>query len=198
MMHYVVSSPLFDDDRYAIADPKDDSYGDFPKCESCGKSIGQREWLMPYRAMISKKNVGDVVFGSIFPFLLSKKACHVFSDEKIKGFKSLTKVEILNRKTELFLPVLSRGSLLVDESSSCFKRDNREVCPVCHIGGTVIYFKNLIPIKGSWDDLDVFILAQLPGTIIVSERFVNVVENGRLTNFLFTPLLEYKCPWKEY
>ena len=198
MKFFVVTSPLFDDKEYAFAEPKDDMYGDFPKCETCGKPIGQREWLSPHKVKLSKKSVGDAVFGSIFPFLISARACKVFGDEKIKGFGLVEKVYPTNSNIELFLPHMTRGALLVDEASSRFKRDEVGVCPVCHIGGTITYFEKLVPIKDSWNDLELFILPQLPGTIVAEERFVNVVKDHQLTNFKFTPITEHACPWKSY
>lgn len=198
MKFYVLTSPLFDDKDYAFAEPKDDQYGDFPECETCGKPIGQREWLRPRTVRLSRKRVGDVVFGSIFPFLISTRACKVFDDEKIKGLGPVERVYPTNSNVELFLPRIARGALLVDEASSGFKRDEVGVCPVCHIGGTITYFEKLVPIGDSWNDLELFILPQLPGTIVSEERFVKVVKDYQLANFRFTPIAEYRCPWKPY
>jgi hypothetical protein len=122
---------------------------------------------------LSKKSIGGAVFGSVSPFLLSQKSYQVFISEKIKGILSMTKVEAVHartkKKTELFLPSLMRGTLLFDEGG--FKRDG-EVCPVCHTGGIIKYFQNLVIIKNSWNDLEIFVPPPLPGIVIVNEKFV--------------------------
>jgi hypothetical protein len=201
MNFYVISNHLFDDRTFAMAEEKDPQYDRAPRCEKCGAPIGMRKWLPPYQVKLSKKKIGDVTFGSVFPFLLSRRAAEAIQKHELKGVIEMIAVEIVNHPdVGLYWPVIqSQDTLLIDEvKSGVIRNADPPQCPFCHVGATLYWFDYLVPIKDTWKGQDLLIPPQFPGFVVVSERFVAMIKEERLTNFKFTLMEQFPCPWKRY
>jgi len=193
---FVISNNLFDDREYAIAEPKNDRYGDFPKCSACGGPIGSRRWLPEFMVKLSKKKVGDFVFGSVDPFLVTEKIVNIVYDNEIHGVTSFNQVTVTNNKNvKLYIPEIEYGALKIDEEVSGFIRTKQQRCEVCRLGGAISAYNKLEPAINTWDGLDIFVLRQLPGTIVLSEKFYNLCNENMVTNLTVKQMQDYYPPW---
>ncbi|ARU63790.1 hypothetical protein CBW65_04930 [Tumebacillus avium] len=61
--------------------------------------------------------------------------------------------------------------------------------------GTIHTYKNVVIDEDTWDGVDVFRPIGLPGTIVVTERFRDFVNQHVFTNINLVPSAEYKCPY---
>lgn len=197
MNFYVISNNIFIDKEFSVCEPVGAKYGDFPRCISCNKAIGPREWLPPRVVQRTKKPLGDFVFGSVSPFLVSDRVKIACEKHSISGFFIFEPVSISNETgLELLSPKISSGKLLIDESLSGVERDEKPVCKECRTGGIVKSFELLCPIVETWDGLEVFTLKQFPGIVCVSQDFVNFVQRERFLNLEVCPFQNFSSPWR--
>lgn len=196
MNFFIVANNLFDDSEYAIADSRNATYGTSPKCDECGGPIGSRRWLPEFIVKLSKKKFGDFVFGSVNPFLVTEKIVKIIHDNNINGIVNFNQVVVTNNQNaKLYFPEIKYGSLLIDEYLSGFVRSSPIKCKVCMLGGVISSYGMLTADMTTWDGLDIFRLKQLPGTIVLSDRFYDLCKENAVTNLSVKEMQDYYPPW---
>jgi hypothetical protein len=78
MSFFVLNNHLFDDDIYAICeDLPGIKLGEGDDCDRCGSPITPMIWLATYEVRVTKKRLGDFIFGDVNPSLSprSSKTC---------------------------------------------------------------------------------------------------------------------------
>jgi uncharacterized double-CXXCG motif protein len=88
------------------------------------------------------------------------------------------------------LELLSRGRLALD----CLPPDTPAPCTVCGLDGVVLPKHYWVELNSLPTDLDVFRLEQSPATIVVSERFADVVRRFEPNDITLRPLLTSRPP----
>jgi len=179
--------------------------GDFPRCPKCGESIGQREWLPPFRIEITvhgKEGAGDFVVcaGSR---LISERMAAAFRAERLAGLEGFHPVEVVKMNAHakrLGIPrydlvEVAHGQAVVDEVRSRLRRVQPITCEECRSTDVAgIYGFRIQP--GTWDGLDLFRPRGLHASVVVSERFADFVQRHGFTNIKLVPTEEYV--WDPY
>lgn len=204
MKFFVMERQRFNDNEYAYGEQVDQKTGDFEKCDICGSAISMRKWLPPLKAKLSKQSYGDFVFGTFTTFLVTERFKIEYESSGLTGIKAFEPVEIVkvNRKRDSSLETpfyyyvsIVRSKAVIDEIKSKIQRDGEISCNYCKTGGVIKTLKGIIFEDDTWSGEDVFFPIGLPGTIIVSERFVDFVIKKGFLNINFIPAEEYIPSW---
>lgn len=175
--------------------------GDAPRCPECGRFIGMRELLPPYRVEITvhgKEGAGDFVNWTGDDRMISDRMASAIHSEGLTGFHDFRPVEVVKmnaRAKRMGIPryllvKTAYGRAAVDEARSRLRRPEPLSCEKCRDPGLDgIYGFRLQP--GTWDELDAFRPRGLQADVVVSERFADFVRRHGFTNIKLTPTEEY-------
>lgn len=206
MEFYVIDrGNRFMDDRFAYGEVVDLVTGDFEKCEVCEAPVGMREWLPPRKVRLSKPFYGDFVFGTFSTFLCSENFKEKFIKYGLTGITKFQEVEVVKiskkrpnspQPPRYYNVKIVRGKGRIDEKLSKVIReeDDKIDCQVCR-SGTIESFKGVFLEEGSWGGEDIFFPTGLPGTIVVTQKFYQFVNENGFTNIKFIPAKQYKPSW---
>ncbi|OJT19468.1 hypothetical protein BO221_34345 [Archangium sp. Cb G35] len=174
--------------------------GEAPRCHLCGSFIGMRAWLPPRRGELTLYGTafGDYIKGPGSGHLLSARFVEAFRAEGLTGLSDFDPVEIVRVRTRrrsapkipppYFHTVPVFGGAAVDEARSRIRRHKPIDCDWCRE-------TNVPAIHGftleQWRGEDVFFARGMPGSPIVSERFVRFVERHQFTNMKLIPTEKY-------
>jgi hypothetical protein len=175
--------------------------GEAPRCPKCGRFIGMRTWLPPYRVEVEvhgKEGAGDLAMGTGTDLLVSKRLVDAFRAEGLTGLDGFHPVEVVKRNARakrLGLPTYllvraAYGRAAVDEARSRLRRNRPLECDECRSpGNDGIYGFRLE--AGTWDGLDAFHPRGLQGRVVASERFAEFVRRHGFTNIKLIPTEQF-------
>jgi len=191
--------------------PIDGSYtGDAPKCAKCGRFLGMLPLLPPVRVELETWGTacGDIAFGPGDEILISIRVYECFRASRLTGIIDIGPVEIVkvnsHRKLRGNVPSyrccrVNRSRAAIDDVKSGLQIEEPWTCEECRIGGTIKRAARLILEDGSWSGEDIFFARGLPGTMIVSERFVAFCQQNDVLNAHLLPAEEFSFdhyPWE--
>lgn len=200
MKFYVINNHLFEDSTFGYGEePENINLGPSIKCDVCGSSLTLMKWLPPYEIRVSKRKLGDFIFGTFENFIVSSRFRKYFESENLKGIKSFRPVSLYFRKNlldeEYYFPDIELADIPIDWSTSGIEFNGSEECPKCFRGGRVITkMKSLIFERPNDIKFDVF----NPKTfteLVVSERFRSFVTRYEFTNLSMIESSQYKPSW---
>jgi hypothetical protein len=205
MNFFVFESPSAVDETttdYTIVGPF--NTGPAAECSACGEPIELLHWLPPYRVKLKVlgDRAGDVVFGGPVDFLVSERFRDLYRSSGLSGLEGFDSVDVVrvrassSRKHRGKLPAYYRvratlGGAAVDDKASEIAREEASICSECR-GAGVMILKRVVLEQGSWSGEDVFYARGLPGTILVSSRFVEFYNSNGLQGAVLIPALDYK------
>ena len=177
--------------------------GEAPRCQACGETLGMREWLPPYQVELELhgEQWGDFAKGGSNGFLISERMARSFRAEGLSGLLGFHPVEVVRlrkKRKRLVSAVVPSycmvtaclGPGAVDEARSQLRRTEPVKCSECRSTGLdSIHGYTLEP--GTWKGEDVFQPRGVPGSLVVSERFAELVQRHGLTNMKLIPTEEY-------
>ena len=149
--------------------------------------------------MLYGTGFGDYIDGPGGDHIVSARYVEAFLKEGLTGLSNFEQVEILRVRSRRRIPhskspppyfhsVPVFGGAAVDEARSRIRRHKPIDCDWCRE-------TNVPAIHGftleQWRGEDVFYARGLPGSTIVSERFVRFVEQYQLTNMKLIPTEKY-------
>jgi hypothetical protein len=154
------------------------------------------EWLPPFEMNVSKKKLGDFIYGTHVGFAVSKRVKEKFEQTDLKGLTNFRKVDLYYRKQllneEYYYPEIALIHAFVDYKYMEFEK--KDYCGTCQKGkssvNTIhgIFFTAPERIKE-----DVFFTTSLgQGEIIVSSNFKDFVEKEEFTNINLFDATQYK------
>jgi hypothetical protein len=185
-------------------------YGDAPRCDACGKYIGMREWLPPYRVELDTwgREYGDLAFiGVGSEVLVSRRFVELWKREGLVGLNGYEPVEIVkirhHRKLrgdppQYFRALATRGRAVMDQAASGFEWEEAPTCVVCQLGHLIKRWERVIIDEATWSGEDFFVPRGL-ATLITTERFKRFCEADNIKNAVFIPAEEYGhdfYPWE--
>lgn len=182
--------------------------GDCQYCPVCGKAVSGLRWLPPHRIKLSSAKPakwGDFVWGAGFPLLVSSRFKELYEREGLSGIEEFSPpVEVVRMGTlktgEFPVPppvyhlihVPWGGANMDDVASGLIhERPERITCDYCRVGTSGRKYDRIVVEEGSWNGSDIFILRNVPGTFIISDRFKQLVENYQLKNLWIIPSEKY-------
>lgn len=183
--------------------------GDAPSCEACGKYIGMREWLPPFRVELETwgRSFGDLAFAGGRDLLASQRFVELWKAESLTGLRGFEPVEVVKvrkrRKLPGNLPQYYRvigdyGGVTIDGKASGVEWENPLTCSVCGKGELLKRFKRIVVVPGSWTGKDVMMPTCVP-CYFVTERFKVFCEVHEIKNAVIIPAEEYSrdyYPWE--
>lgn len=180
-----------------------DNLGDAPRCPQCKAFIGMRTWLPPLRGELTLygQGFGDYVKGPGSGSLVSERFAEAFRADGLTGLPDFQPVELVRVRSRKRVPNKSSpppyfyvtpvfGGAAVDDSKSQIRRASPLVCDWCR-ETNVDTIHGFALEEGSWRGEDIFFARGLPGSAVVSERFVQFAERHGMKNMLLTPTEDY-------
>lgn len=191
---------------WAYADPlKPVFLGEAQKCPVCGQAISLLEWLPPHRIKLSSaksEKWGDFLWGAFSEFLVSERFREAIVKNHLAGierfYPAAEIVRVGTRKTgdlPLGLPtyylvqIAWNGGNLDDQASGVVRKPQRVPCEFDR--GAVKSYDRIFLEPSSWGGSDIFEARGLPGVIIVSERFREIIGKYALRNAWLIPVEKY-------
>lgn len=179
--------------------------GEAPTCPVCREGyIGMKPWLPPYTAEIRLRgeHLGDVAFGAGYELLVSERFRQAWVQSGLQGidtFKVVTIVRVRPSKASvprsMFYCIEPRyGSAWVDFARSSIVRNVEPSCFACGKGAVINAVRGFSVAEETWSGDDMFRVLGLPGVVIVSARFREVVEAHGLRNIPTVPVASYHAP----
>lgn len=169
-------------------------------CPRCRSGLGMLPWLPPQRLNLSKRVYPDFLWGAGFEILLSDRTIELCRKIGIRGIVRVDPpaeiIRVGRKRIEDVKPPPPEyhyiwyrydGARLDDERSGAVRPDT--TCPYCRPNITAI--DRVVLVDGSWTALDIFEAYGLPGTILVTDRFRDMVTQNRLTGAGLLPAEEY-------
>lgn len=190
---YVVGSPRFGSQNDSEWLPSADArYGNAPRCPECGRFIGARVWLPPFRVELALhgSDWGDFAFAGD-SFLVSTRV--VESAQRVlrglEGFESVEVVRFAPRERPppaYFRVDLPDDGADIDEDKSAITRaDDEPGCDRCRSDADAI--DGFVLEAGTWTGADLFHARGLPGVPIASDRFKHLAYAEAWSNVELTP-----------
>jgi len=204
MKFYIIENSRYYDNNFAFGEQINPETGDFQKCEKCGNPISMRKWIPPFNVKLSKYSFGDFVFGDFITFLVSEDFKNKYSNSKLNGISRFEKVVIkkVNKEKKFlydipdyYYVILPVSKIFVDENKSKYKRNGAIECESCRVGGVIESMNGVFIDESTWDGKDIFFPINLSGTIIISERFKNFIDENGFTNIEIIPAEKYIPSW---
>ena len=198
MKYFVVDNNLFDDKEYSYGEKYGKSLGEAVRCKYCYNFLSMLKWLPPYEIKLSKRNIGDFIFGLIDNFVVSDNFKEIYEKGSFSGIQKFNPVILRHRSTTIdakyYLPeiILSEAKVDLEKSKAIFGEGQE--CSFCQKGNRILsgisglYFLNPEKIKE-----DVFNTMLFPGKVILSEKIVGAIFH--LTNLKLVQCSHYRPSW---
>jgi len=213
MTFYKFTIPSFTQFKYAWAELTENAKlsDDFPKCNKCGRAIGQHYWLPPFNIIIKQpKNIGDFVGGLIGnDLIVSENFKDKYEQSGLTGIDQFIELNIVQMGAKksityptpkLFGTTINISNTKVDYDKmgvTWFSKPKKNICDLCCPGlggdGGIYQSYNKVAFKEeTLTDLDFFIPINFVGNIIVSEKAKEFMETNNFSNVKLTADFEAK------
>lgn len=198
---FILDKNRFDEGKYAYSKHASSDFrvGDYEKCPVCGGAVSMCEQLPPIIVNLSSGFLGDFIYGEIYPFIVSHNFKVLFETSSLVGIDNFVEVEInkINRRKnetnlKYYVPKIARSNARIDEEKSGITRSGTPKCLECKRGTIVDSIKGLNLIESTWTSEDIFHTRWLSAVVFTSERFVDFINDNKLTNAGYVSLEAYE------
>jgi hypothetical protein len=197
---------------WAWAEDVDAVYGDAPRCQSCGTSIGNEPWLPPYRTRLVKGTETyappEMITGPGFSgFIASERFVTDFEGANLKGVERWERVEIEGYNDDDGNPLSSPAApagifrlAILPPPTTRVKWDEMHTvfigpligCEICgRVSRHLDSYQGAVIDEPSWTGADIFQLAHLSDIYVATEAFVEFVAAGEFTGVPLVPAAEF-------
>jgi hypothetical protein len=196
---FVIRNKRFDDSQFAYGEEfSKANTGDAVHCPECDCALTMLEWLPPFEIRVSKKKVGDVIFGSHSHFIVSANFKELYQKQELTGIDSFEKVNIYNRGKQLdleyYFPRIFLSLAHIDLQHSGIEFKGTKTCNTCQRGGRLFEdMRGLVWQNPHQIQKDIFCSVILPGDIVVSANGKSVL--SQLSNLEFIEADKYRSSW---
>ena len=175
--------------------------GDSPTCPKCGANFGPLRWLPPYHIELTLRgrDFGDIVEGPGMSLLVTdafKNAWTTYGLNGLNHFESVTIDKIVPKRAIKHVPrywvvMPQRDYTAVDLERTTYKRIiGGPITCYYHIGGFDA-IAGIVIDQDSWTGADIFIPRNKGGTIVVTQRFADMIAEHHLTHAILIPTEKY-------
>ena len=198
MKYYVITNNIFDDAQFAYGEHREANYktGEAQICKGCGAFISMLEWLPPFEINVSKKELGDFIYGTYVGFIASQNFKTKFEQTNLKGLINFRKVDLYHKgklvNKDYYYPEISLINAFVDLKHIEF--DEKDLCDTCQKGRSIINKIDRILFEAP-DQIkeDVFFTTSIgQSTIILSSNFSDFLEKEKFTNIKLLDAAKFK------
>lgn len=171
-------------------------------CPICGEGLSGSEWIGETVIKVNKKNVPDFLYfygGTNLPFLISERAYNVLIENGIDGISEVKKIDkVILRRDVLDITFYQIFPIRLDcpidhsQSKLVYGENIYQKCVLCRPMGRIINFIFGFCFKPNTNiGKDIFITYEMGGAIFLSERFIKVCEDNKLTGLDYEEISEY-------
>lgn len=211
-MRFWVFDPPMMVGRWAFADHVDPvTYGQAPRCPSCGRWIGMKPWLPPYRVRLvagtKTPKPADIITGPGFTgFIASDRFAKEFKRAGLTGVERWESVQIQGYNDYEGDPIAPQAEVVRPYRYAILPSPRTRVklrhvvyegplpdCPVCRRGNLESY-QGVVVDETSWAGADVFMTINA-GLLLVTDRFADVCRAGELTGINLVPTAKFEPSW---
>jgi hypothetical protein len=231
MQFYILTNPEPDSpqDRRARIDviSADGSvFGDAPRCRACGRALGGKVWLPPYRIELETSGMyyGDLAFKGN-DIVVSDRFVRVYQENRLTGLSEFVPVEIVKavhrlgrpreERPEYFKARVSMSQTTVDQEASEMEwaPDGTDLgtientawspseveCAVClNRKGIFVRYKRMIIRPESWTGEDIFLARGGPTRHVISSTFKETCREHGMNGAVFIPAESEEAGWDHY
>ncbi len=197
MNFYVLYNPRFLETQFAYGEDKGDiKTGEAKVCPGCGNFISMLEWLPPYEINVSKKKLGDFIFGTYVGPVLSERVKERYEHSDLSGLSNFRKVKLYRGEKllseEYYYPEVSLVNSFIDLDLVEFEESGP--CDTCQKGtGILTKIDGISFLNPNRIGQDIFFTTAIgQGTIIVSENMKILIEKNGFTNAKLIEAYHYK------
>lgn len=198
MKYFVLHNSRFNDTSYAFGEEREIDFntGKAVYCDECGNPISMLEWLPPYEINVSKKRLGDFIFGTYVGFIVSKGFKDQFEKANLKGLDGFKKVDLFYRNQllsdEYFYPEITLLNAFIDTRRIKFEEKN--LCNTCQKGSSILSkIEGITFVNPAEIEEDVFFTSAIgQSTAITSQDFRDFIDRNGFTNIKFIEASNYK------
>ncbi len=182
--------------------------GKYEQCPVCGRAVGARKWLPPYRATLSSANPkkwGDFLWVAGVFLTVSQRFIEMYNKEKLTGIKSFDgPLEIVRYGTKkagdfpiptpaYYFINFSWGGANQDDtaSGSVYQEEICDTCDYCRMQGILEYQPRIVIGENSWNGDDFFRPRGGRVFLMGSEKFKKVSDKYTFTNLWLIPASLY-------
>ena len=176
-------------------------------CPTCGGGLGNRPWMPPQRAKLSRGALPDFLWGAGFDLALSAQVVELYGSHGLSGLLRVDPpIEIVNA-TELRQATIiggapvyhnvlyAHGGADLDDARSGARRP-QGLCSRCRAG--IERLDRVIIKPGTWTGCDIFSAFGLDGAILVTSRFAALIAEHELTNGQLIPAEDYHLDFGKF
>lgn len=195
---YVINNNLFEDSSFGFGEQTIENYntGKAQYCSGCKFPISLLEWLPPFEINVSKKELGDFIFGTYPGFIVSERFKLEYLKSNLNGLSEFNKVDLYYRKNRLsapyFYPKIPLINAFVD--LNLIDLEDKNLCNVCQKGSSII--NKICGVKFINSDFikeDIFFTTSLgQAQIFVSSNFKKFVDSVSFKNIEFVKDIHFK------
>lgn len=195
---YIIVNSLFDDTSFGFGEQKSENYstGEAQFCEGCNLPVSMLEWLPPYEIKVSKKELGDFIWGTYTGFIVSEKFKVQHEQANLAGLSEFKEVDVYHKKEKLsgsfYYPKIPLINAFVNLELIDF--EDKNLCGICQKGSSIlnricgVEFINEEMIKE-----DIFFTTALgQAHIFVSEKFKDFVDAAKFNNIKLFKAFHFK------
>jgi hypothetical protein len=174
-----------------------------PRCSACGRIVGMRRWLPPYRVELETWGLefGDVMTAGD-ELVVSERFKDTYCAHLLAGLANFEPVEVVHvrrhRKKIGALPKyykaeVVRSETTVDQVASGYEWDGAgAACPAClHREGTFLRHKRVVIKAETWTWHDIF-HARGGVNFVASGRMKEACESSSIRNISWVPSHEFE------
>ncbi|MBB1141036.1 hypothetical protein, partial [Myroides sp. WP-1] len=165
-------------------------------CETCGAFLSMLEWLPPLEINVSKRKLGDFIYGTYVGFIVSKKVKDKIDDSDFNGLTNFREVKLYYKDRLLnevyYYPEIKQVNAYVDLSYIEFEEKN--LCNTCQKGKSIIKKINAIVFESpNQISSDVFYTTAIGQAVIIVSDYCNVFfQKEKFTNIEFLDASKFK------
>jgi hypothetical protein len=172
-------------------------------CPQCGRGLGMLTWFPPHRIKLSSTRYPDILWGAAC-LMVSGRFRQLYEKAGLTGivrFDPPAEIVKVGRKPvarveppppDYHNVTYIHGAADLDDQLSGARRD-RVSCGFCR--PSIAAVKQVVLRPGSWSGADLFEAFGFPGSILVSDRFKQWVDDHALTGAELIPAQQYYFDW---
>jgi len=185
---YIIVNSLFDDSSFGYGEQISENFntGKAQFCEGCNLPVSMLEWLPPYEIKVSKKELGDFIFGTYTGFINSMKFKVQYEQSNLTGLSGFKEVDVYHKKKKIsesfFYPNIPLINAFVNLELIKFEDEN--LCDICQKGSSILnHIYSVVFVNPEMIKEDIFFTTALgQAHIFVSEKFKEFIDAARFKN----------------
>lgn len=171
--------------------------GEFPRCGRCQAKIGNLQWQPPFKVRLTRGRAGDLCTDGQ-DILVSRQFREAWTESGLSGihFESADVETSDPLQLDKLYNVIRVGTVTtrLDETASGLIVSNLVGCDYCRVASRQKVDRIRVD-ETTWTGLDVFRPSGLYGAMLVTDKFVDMVAQHKLTNFHFIHQDDYREPF---